>query len=119
MDRLRHHTIVAWQRADALFFELHRLIVQSFPRTERFELSSQLRRAALTVPANIAEGFARRLPGERAQFLRTAWASLVEADYYLSVGRRLEYFSAEEEQRIQQLVRQTAAALLGLIRSLH
>ena len=110
MDCLRHHTIVAWQRADALFFELHRLIVQSFPRSERFEPSSQLRRAALSVPANIAEGFARRLPGERAQFLRTAWASLVEADYYLSVGRRLEDFSADEEERIPSGWSGTAAA---------
>src|SRR4051812_31268142 len=52
---LRHHSLVAWQRADDLFIKLHQLTIQRFPSLERFELSSQLRRAAYSVPANIAE----------------------------------------------------------------
>jgi four helix bundle protein len=57
---LRHHSLVAWQRADDLFIKLHHLALQSFPAHERFELGGQLRRAAYSVPANIVEGFARR-----------------------------------------------------------
>jgi hypothetical protein len=50
---LRHHSLIAWQRADDLFIKLHRLTLQSFPGYERFELGSQLRREAYSVPANI------------------------------------------------------------------
>lgn len=58
---LSHHSLVAWQRADDLFIKLHRLSSNAFPASERYELSSQLRRAAYSVAANIVEGFARRL----------------------------------------------------------
>ena len=56
---LAHHSLVAWQRADDLFIRLHRLSLKSFPAHERFELGSQMRRAAFSVTANIVEGFAR------------------------------------------------------------
>jgi hypothetical protein len=58
---LSHHSVVAWQRADDLFIKLHRLSSSAFPASERYELSTQLRRAAYSVAANIVEGFARRL----------------------------------------------------------
>jgi four helix bundle protein len=118
MEHLRHHNLAAWKHADNLFFEVHRLIAQRFPRSERYELSSQLRRAALSVPANIVEGFALRTRGERAQHLRTAWASLIEADYYLSVALRLGYISSDERTAIEQLTGATAAALAGLLKSI-
>jgi four helix bundle protein len=56
----RHHSLIAWQRADDLFIKLHLLSLKHFPLIEKFELGSQLRRAAYSVPANIVEGFARR-----------------------------------------------------------
>lgn len=56
---LSHHTLVAWQRADDLFIKLHQLSLKAFPAFERFELGSQLRRAAFSVPVNIVEGFAK------------------------------------------------------------
>ena len=65
---LRHESLVAWQRADDLFIKLHRLTLQSFPSHEKFELGSQLRRAAYSVPANIVEGFARRYRRTRLHF---------------------------------------------------
>jgi four helix bundle protein len=118
MEHLRHHGVAAWKHADELFFAIHHLIVQRFPRSERYELSSQLRRAALSVPANIAEGFAYPTPGERRQFLRIAWASLVEADYYLSVATRLGYLRRDEQGKIERLTKLTASTLAGLIASL-
>ena len=75
---LRHHTLIAWQRADDLFIEMHRLTRKNLPADERYELSSQLRRAAYSVPANIVEGFARQYPKERFHFLNIASASLAE-----------------------------------------
>ena len=55
MKNLRHHSLVAWQRADDLFIKVHKLTIRLFPSFERFELGSQLRKAAYSVPANIAE----------------------------------------------------------------
>jgi four helix bundle protein len=56
---LRHESLMVWQRADDLLIHLHLLTQKSFPRTEQYELGSQLRRAAYSVAANIVEGFAR------------------------------------------------------------
>ena len=119
MERLRHHNLAAFKHADDLFLAIHRLIVQRFPRSERYELSSQLRRAVLSVPANIVEGFAYPTARHRLQFLRTAWASLVEADYFVSVAIRLGYLSRSDQERIQGMISATAAPLAGLITSLR
>jgi four helix bundle protein len=119
MERLRHHNLAAWKRADELFFAVHKLIVQRFPRAERYELSSQLRRAALSVPANIVEGFAYPTARKRLQFLRIAWASLVEADYLISVATRLGYLRPGDQKRIEEVIRATASPLAGLISSLR
>jgi hypothetical protein len=69
MLNLRHHSLIAWQRADDLFIKLHRLTMRSFPAVERFELGAQLRKAAYSVPANIAEGHGRRHKRDRLHFL--------------------------------------------------
>jgi four helix bundle protein len=119
MNRLRHHNVVAWNRADALFFQVQRLVMTRFPPYERYVLSSQLRKAALSVPANIVEGLARRTPPDQGHFLRTAWGSLLEADYYLSVAQRLEYLTKAEYEEVDSLVRKTASALLGLMKSIN
>jgi four helix bundle protein len=113
---LRHETLVAWQRADDLFIELHKLAKNRFPRDERFELSSQVRRAAYSVAANIVEGYARRSDKERAHFLNVAEASLAEVGYCLHVARRLGYVDDALYSRLDIQVRQTAAPLVGLIR---
>jgi four helix bundle protein len=118
MKHLRHHNLAAWKYADELFFAVHRVILQQFPRSERYELSSQLRRAALSVPANIAEGFAYATQGERRQFLRTASASLVEADYYLSIADRLDYLDEAARNELERLTRLSASALSGLLATL-
>lgn len=91
-----HEKLVAWQRVDDLFIELHRLVRRSFPPDERYELSSQLRRAAYSVVANIVEGMSRRSPREKSHFLNVAEASLAETGYCLHAARRLGYVSEVE-----------------------
>ncbi len=114
----KHASLIAWQRADDLFIEVHHLVRQRFPQEERFELSSQLRRAAYSVPANIAEGVARRTPRDQARFLNLAEASLAEVGYGLHAARRLGYISDELYAQLNLHVRQVAAPLAGLLRTL-
>ena len=86
---LRHHSLVAWQRADDLFIKLHQLTLRSFPQFERYELGSQLRKAAYSVPANIAEGYGRWHWRQRMYFLNIAEASLAEVTYCIHAAHRL------------------------------
>jgi four helix bundle protein len=78
---LRHHSLVAWQRADDLFIKLHQLSLKAFPAIERFELGGQLRRAAFSVAVNIVEGFARPAGKARLNFLNISQSSLAEVGY--------------------------------------
>ncbi len=112
---LPHHKLVAWQRADDLFIEIHSLTQKSLPRDERYELSSQLRRAAYSVPANIVEGFARQYRKEKFHFLSIASASLAEVGYGLHAARRLGYLTPERYDELELKVRQVAAPLNGLM----
>ena len=116
---LRHHTLVAWQRADDLFIDLHKLTLKSFPPHERYELGSQLRRAAFSVAANIVEGCAREHGRERLQFLNTARASLAEVGYCLHVAQRLGYIAEADRETREIAIRQTSAALGGFIEAVR
>ncbi len=112
---MKHHTLIAWQRADDLFIEIHRLTQESLPREERYELSAQLRRAAYSVPANIVEGYARQFRKEKFHFLSIASASLAEVGYGLHAAQRLGYISPERYDELELQVRQVAAPLNGLL----
>jgi four helix bundle protein len=116
---LRHEGLVAWQRADDLFVEIHAIVGKHFPPAERFELASQVRRAAYSVAANIVEGFTRRSLKERAHFLNISEASLAEVGYCLHVAKRLGYLDEATYTRLDVQVRRTAAPLVGLIRNGH
>jgi four helix bundle protein len=111
---LTHHTLVAWQRADDLFIRIHALC-RMFPAVERYELSSQARRAAYSVVANIVEGFGRRAPRDRLHFLHVAEASLAELGYCLHAARRLGYISDQSFAELEIEVKKVGAPLSGLI----
>ncbi len=82
--------LVVWQKAHAMVLEIYRLTA-NFPASERYGLTSQLRRAAVSVPANVAEGFSRRSVNEKLRFFNISQASLEEVRYYLILGRDLDY----------------------------
>jgi four helix bundle protein len=79
-----------WNTAISLVLEVYR-ITESFPQAERFDLTSQLRRAAISVPSNIAEGHARTTRGEYKTFLSIARGSVVEVEVQLTLAERLGY----------------------------
>ncbi len=114
---LHHHSLVAWQRADDLFIKLHQLSLKAFPGFERFELGSQLRRAAFSVPVNIVEGFAKPKGRARVNFLNISQSSLAEVGYCIHVAQRLGYLSESMAGELETEIRQVGAPLAGLIRS--
>jgi four helix bundle protein len=114
---LPHHSLIAWQRADDLFIDLH-LLSRSFPPIERFELASQLRRSAFSVPANIADGFGRHAPREKLQFLQIASGSLAEVGYCLPAARRLGYIEESVYLKFELRIRKTSAPSRGLMKSM-
>ena len=116
---LRHHTLVAWQRADDLFIELHTLTRTAFPPYERFELGAQTRRSAFSVAVNIVEGCSRDHQKEKLQFFNIARASLAEVGYCVHVARRLDYIDAKRFEGLEVKIKQTSAALSGYIRSIR
>jgi four helix bundle protein len=82
--------LLAWQRAHEFTLAVYQLTV-TFPKCEAFGLTSQIRRAAVSVPSNIAEGFKRRGHGDKVRFLNIAQASLEECRYYLILANDLRY----------------------------
>ena len=116
---LRHHTLIAWQRADDLFIELHLLTRSAYPAYEKFELGSQTRRSAFSVAVNIVEGCAREHQAEKLQFFNIARASLAEVGYCLHVAHRLNYIDANQFERLEANVKQASAALNGYIKSIR
>ena len=114
---LAHHTLVAWQRADDLFIRLHRLSLEAFPAFEKYELGSQLRRAAFSVVVNIVEGFATEHVRKRINFLDTAKASLAEVGQCVHSAHRLGYVNQKDAADLEVAIKQVGAPLAGLIRS--
>ena len=84
-----------WQRSHALVLQVYRLSA-TFPQEERFGLTSQIRRAATSVPSNIAEGSRRRSHHDFAHFLNMAEGSLAELDYGLLLARDLGYVADDK-----------------------
>ncbi|MGH9823259.1 MAG: four helix bundle protein [Blastocatellia bacterium] len=82
--------LVVWQKAHEFVLATYKL-TDNFPRTEVYGLTSRLRRAAVSIPANIAEGFRRRTKNEKARFLNIAQGSLEECRYYLILAEDLGY----------------------------
>ena len=85
----------AWQKAHLFVLAVYKYTA-NFPKVETYGLTSQFRRAAVSIPANIAEGFRRRGTADKARFFNIAQASLEECRYYLILSNDLGYGSCEE-----------------------
>jgi four helix bundle protein len=106
--------IKAWQLADRFVVEVYR-VTRHFPREELYGLTSQLRRAAVSVPANVAEGSQRQHLREYLQFLYIAKASMSEAEYYVHLAQQLGYFKDAEFESVAVIQAEAAKTLYGLI----
>jgi len=95
--------LLVWQKAHSFVLMVYRL-TGLFPKHEVFGLASQFRRAAVSIPANIAEGFRRRGKSDKTRFFNIAQASVEECRYYLILTRDLDYADIDEAYRLIQEV---------------
>ena len=110
--------IKAFQLADALVVEVYRQ-TKLFPKEEQYGLTSQLRRAALSVPTNIVEGASRQYKKEYLHFLHISRGSIAETEYLLHLAHRLNILTEKDFEEIDKLRQETAMTLFGLIKSVE
>jgi four helix bundle protein len=113
-----YEQLEVWQRGIALVRDVYRLSA-SFPHEERFGLVAQVRRAAVSVPSNIAEGHARHTTREFVRFVSNAQGSLAEVNTQLHIARELRYTPADSLQAVFSDIAQLSRMLNNLRRSLH
>ena len=115
-DPVNHRKLIAWQEAIRLVELIYRETA-SFPREEVYGLTSQLRRSAVSIPANIAEGAGRNSTKELAQFLGIASGSKAELDTHLEIATRLGFIRADSE--VFELLNRVGRLLVGLRKSVR
>ena len=113
-----YRDLIAWQKAMQFVTEVYRA-TRNFPREETYGLGSQLRRAAVSVPSNVAEGQARFSPREFHQFLSHARGSLVEIETQLMIAENLAYLTHEDTERLLDRAAELGRVLNGLISSIR
>ena len=109
-----HERLKAWEHAHRLYLAVHEA-TKTWPRDERFELTSQVRRAAFSVPANIVEGASRRGPRELRKALDIARGSLAELGYGLVAAKALGYVPEDRWAEIEPIREETSRVLWALL----
>jgi four helix bundle protein len=94
--------LIVWQKAHSFVLRVYSTS-EAFPKAELFGLTSQFRRAVVSVPANIAEGYKKRGPIDKQRFMNIAQGSLEECRYYLILSRDLGYLSEAHFQEMKSL----------------
>ncbi len=113
-----YRNLIAWQKAKDLALDVYRC-TRKFPKDETYGLTSQMRRAAVSVPSNIAEGKGRRSRKDFAHFLYQARGSLLELETQLSIARDLEYLDALTFNNTLGKAEEVGRILNGLVNHLQ
>jgi four helix bundle protein len=114
----RYQDLIAWQKAKSFASDVYR-VTESFPKSETYGLTSQVRRAAVSVASNIAEGQGRLTKGEFCHFLGQARGSLLEVETQLSIAVDLHFLKQDEFGNLQQKSSDVRKLLNGLIESMR
>ena len=109
--------LIAWKKSYELCFKIHK-ISRCFPRSEQFGLTSQLKRSALSIPSNIAEGYTRHSTQDYIRFLYIAYSSLAELETQLLLAKDLGYIESDIFDNIIVLQNEVQRIMYGLIKSL-
>lgn len=117
MQSIRHFTdLLAWQEARKFAVAAYE-VTKAFPAIEQFGLTDQMRRSALSVPANIAEGFARRTSKDKRNFYQTALASLSETESHMIIACDLGFLGVQALHELQSKSNDVGRLISGLIKS--
>ena len=107
-----------WQKAYQLCLEVYK-ITRGFPSDEKYGLTSQMRRAAVSVPSNLAEGYGRKTTPEYIRSLYFAYGSNCELETQISLSGDLGYMKAQEKEMLQKNIGEVERMLKALIKSLE
>jgi four helix bundle protein len=102
--------LIVWQKSMKLVKEVF-LITDKFPKSETYGLSSQMRRSAISIPSNIAEGYGRKSKKEYSQFYSIAYGSTLELETQLIISKDLNFIDINDFQRINSLLEEVAKML--------
>jgi four helix bundle protein len=107
-----------WEKSHNLVLEIYK-VAKNFPSEERFGLTSQIKRAAISIPTNIVEGFKRKGHKDFAHFLNMADASLEETKYHLILSHDLKFLDKAEFNKLNELCEEIGKMLYGLQKKLN
>lgn len=114
-----YRKLEVWKLAHELFLHIRKAVLVKFPPAERFELGSQLSRAALSVPLNIAEGCGRSTDKDFARFLDNALGSLNEVDFCCYCAEALGYISIDNYGEVVKMIVSVRTRLINFLRFLR
>ena len=112
-----YRELVVWQRAVDLVVEVYK-IIRTLPAEEKYALSDQMRRAVVSIPSNIAEGYARKAPKDYARFLVIARGSCYEVETQLTICEKLGYLSAGDAKKAYGLCEEIGKMLNAIMAKL-
>jgi len=119
MEKIKsYNDLITWQKGIELVKEVYKA-AQSFPKEEIYGLTSQIRRSAVSIPSNIAEGHARNTTGEFIQFLGIAKGSLAELDTQIIIAAELGFISEQQKNLLREKITEINRLTNGLIKSLR
>jgi len=113
-----YRDLIVWKKSIALVGTIYSS-TRSFPKEEMYGMTSQIRRAGVSIPANIAEGQARNSKGEFRQFLGIAQGSLAELETLLEISKNLGYLTSSNAEATLNVCEEIGKLLAGLKNSLH
>ena len=113
-----YQDLIVWQKSVLLVTDIY-TITKTFPQDERFGITSQLNRAAVSIPTNIAEGWGRETSKNYLQFLRISRGSIMEVQTLLIIAKNLNYISEEKFDILKNKTEEVGKILQGLIKSIN
>lgn len=113
---MTYKDLIVWQKADSFAFQVYKKTT-SFPKEELFGITSQIRRAVLSVPTNIVEGYTRKGDKELLRFLNISLGSLAETEYLLDFALRLGYLSRNDLDQLELLKDDLSRSLWSFYKS--
>ena len=115
-NQVGYKRLIVWNRAHELVVKTYK-VTDNFPKNEIFGLTSQMRRSAVSVPANIVEGYSRKSVKEKLNFYNIARASLSELEYYIDLSFELNYFDKKSYDQLLNARAEVGRLLNGFINS--